>query len=607
MAASGFEEWKGHVVVCGLDGIGLRIVEQLRLVGVAVLVVDDEADRRLVEVLSGWGVPLLDADPRLTGTLERAGLDGARALVCVERTDLLTLETALLARELRPDLLVVVQLANPGVGRALVAVTGPGSVLDVAELTAPSLVEACLKRSTHGLDIGGEQFVAAELIAARDATLRNLYGDLAPVAVVGAGGDVTVCPGRDHSVVAGDRVTVLGTATDLERAGMSVPAASVRARREARDGVLRSARRIATVIAAEADTALRVCMLALVTLVATSSAVLLLAYRRPPTGAHLGAVDAVYFTVETVATVGFGDFSFAGQTRWLEVFGIVLIVVGATLVTTLFALLTNALVSRRIARSLGHFRVPGMRGHVIVAGFGSVGLRVVERLLADGQQVVVVERDEANRYLERARSLGVPVVVGDATVRETLESVNLSACRALAALTSDDLANIETGLAARDMLGDRFATVPVVLRLVDRPLARTVERAFGFHQVRSTSELAAPWFVGAALGLSIVATFSVERQPFLVARLSIDGRSGLVGLAMAELSARVRVVALRRGGMDHLEHPPRRGTRFAEGDEAFVIGPYEELLAVLVRNEPLGPESRDGTEPGGGRAADEVA
>ena len=83
-----------------------------------------------------------------------------------------------------------------------------------------------------------------------------------------------------------------------------------------------------------------------------------------------------------------------------------------TLVTTAFALFTNLLVSRRIEQSLGRRRVPGMAGHVVVVGLGSVGIRVVEGLLAEGRQVVVVEHDDSNRYLGRARALGVPVVIG---------------------------------------------------------------------------------------------------------------------------------------------------------------------------------------------------
>lgn len=129
--------WAGHVVVCGLHGVGLRIVERLHLAGVrVVVVVDDAPDPRLVRVVRGWGIPHLVGSSRLEETLLEAGVAAASALICVETDDLHTLETALLARELRPDLRVVVQLANPAVGRAMSEVTGPGSVLDVAALAA---------------------------------------------------------------------------------------------------------------------------------------------------------------------------------------------------------------------------------------------------------------------------------------------------------------------------------------------------------------------------------------------------------------------------------------------------------------------------------------
>jgi hypothetical protein len=214
----------------------------------------------------------------------------------------------------------------------------------------------------------------------------------------------------------------------------------------------------------------------------------------PGSGAHLGLLQSVYFTVETVATVGYGDLNFSGQSTWFVVFGIVLILLGVTLVSTAFALFTNFLVSRRIEQSLGRGKVPGMAGHVVVVGLGSVGIRVVEGLVAEGRKVVVVERDAGNRYLDRARALDVPVVIADATQRQTHASVNLGEAAAVAILTSADLTNIETGLAVRESLGERWDVVPVVLRVFDRDLARMMERNFGFRHVRSTSALAAPWF-----------------------------------------------------------------------------------------------------------------
>ena len=58
---------------------------------------------------------------------------------------------------------------------------------------------------------------------------------------------------------------------------------------------------------------------------------------------------------------------------------------------------------------------------------------------------------------------------------------------------------------------------------------------------------------------------------------------------MQDLSARTRVIALRRAkSPERLEHPPRRDTRFEARDEVFLLGPYEELLRVLRRDQNSG-------------------
>jgi Trk K+ transport system NAD-binding subunit len=579
----------GHVIVCGLRGAGLRTVEQLHLSGVPVVVVDDDQDLRLARVVQGWGVPHIHRSAHLGDGLTEAGLDHALAVICTDTDELATLEIALRVREVRPDVRLVVQLANPSVGRALERVTGSGSVLDVAALAAPSFVEACLGLRSHDLELGGERFAVVEVAVDDDKSLnptfRGHFGTLAPVAVMPSdGSEMAVCPGRDHPVSAGDRVAVLGTRAELERVGVDVPSASRAALPKV--PVLRKLRRrLAGVMQTNAKGLVFV-LAGVVALVVIATIVLHLSYVDTSTHAHLDLLESLYFTVETIATVGFGDYSFAAQGPWLQAFAVVFILVGVTLVTTAFALFTNVLVSRRIEQSLGRRRVPGMVGHVVVIGLGSVGIRVVEGLLARGQHVVVVEQDDSNRYLGRARALGVPVVVADATQRQTHTMVNLSDASAVAVLTSADLTNIETGLSVREALVDRWEEVPVVLRVFDRNLAHMMEQNFGFRHVRSTSALAAPWFVGAALGLDVLETFYVDQQPFLVARLRVAPGGGLEGLAMQDLSASTRVIALSRASAGgELEHPPRRGTRFAGGDEAYLLGPYEELLRVLRRDQ----------------------
>ena len=580
---------EGHVIVCGLRGVGLRTVEQLHQSGVAVVVVDDDPDLRRARIIEGWGVTHIHRSAQLGDGLAEAGLDRASAVICVETNELATLEIAMRVREARPDVRLVVQLANPSVGRALERVLGTGTVLDVAALAAPSFVEVCLRQPSHQVELGGERFAVVEVEVGADTaanhTFRSHFGTLAPVAVVpGDGSGIVCCPGRDHPVEAGDRVAVLGTTAELGRAGIEVGAGSGGTAGTV-STLLHARRRLAALRDANGQ-GLALVAASLLVLFVVAAAVIRMGYVVPATHRHLDLLTSAYFTVETVATVGYGDYAFAGQSAWFLVFGIVLIVLGVTLVSTAFALFTNLLVSRRIDQSLGRRRVPGMSGHTVVVGLGSVGIRVVEGLVAQGRAVVVIERDANNRYLDRARALRVPVVIADATQRQTHASVNLDEASAVAILTSADLTNIETGLAVRESLGDRWEDVPVVLRVFDRDLARMMERNFGFRHVRSTSALAAPWFVGAALGLDVLETFFVDQQPFLVGRLAIASGGGLQGLAMQDLSARTRVVALRRASGDGtLEHPPRRGTRFGGGDQAYLLGPYDELLDVLRRDQ----------------------
>jgi Trk K+ transport system NAD-binding subunit len=596
------QEMRDHVIVCGLQGVGLRIVEQLHLSGTPVLVVDDAADSRFAHLLEDWGVPHLHRSAYMGDALLEAGIEHALAVVCAEVREIHALETALRIREIRPDVRIVTQLANPSVARALERVSGRGSVLDVATLAGPSFVEACLGRNAHDIELGGVQFAVVQVDVAESeashATFRGHFGNLAPVAIMPADGSpMAQCPGRDHKVVAGDRVAVLGTEDELRLGGID-PTRTQKVPHRKVGFATRIARQVAVVMDAD-NKSLTFVLAGLFALVVISTFILRFTYQNKggPGPGHLGLLTAAYFTVETVATVGYGDFSFAAQSGGMKIFAIVLIALGVALVSTAFALFTNILVSRRIERSLGRRQVPGMAGHVVVIGLGAVGIAVVQGLIAEGQRVVVIERDDNNRFLAQARALGVPVVIADATQLQTHRMVNLDDAAAVAVLTSADLTNIETGLAIRESLGDRWEQVPVVLRVFDRDLARMMEQSFGFRHVRSTSALAAPWFVGAALGLHVLSTFYVDQQPFLVGRVNVAPEGGLQGLAMVDLGARTRVIALSRaaeGGQ--LEHPPRRGTRFAAGDEAYLLGPYEELLQVLRRDQPLPSTS----SPGGG-------
>jgi Trk K+ transport system NAD-binding subunit len=562
---------RSHIIVSGDDALATTIVEELNNAGVHIVKLTRPAE------------------------LANAGVAQARAVICAGNNDATNLEIALLARKANPDVRVVARLANDVLRTAMAADKRPGAILDVADLAAPSVVEACLAHTVHPFEAAGIKFVVSGAEAPRDATLRAIYGDLAPVAVIhgencAAPGEVEACPGRDLPVHAGDWTAMIGTADELAARGIKVPRPTATRSRRPR---LRRALDAARALRDDVNPMLFRALAAAATLLIGSTVLLRLAYQPHP---GMNWVDALYFSTETIATVGYGDFSFLHQPTWLRLFSIMLMFAGVTTTAVLVAFIADLLLSRRFAHSGGRQRARHLHNHVIVVGLGSFGSRVVADLTAAGYEVAVIERDENNRFLSVADDLDVPVIFGDATLRQTLESARVDRARAVAVLTQDDMVNIETGIVLREMLGPRVMPevvrpdVPIVLRIYDRALGAAVAQRFGFENVRSTVELAAPWFIGAAIGLQVLGTFWVGQRSFMVGGMHVAPGSELDGLQMFKLSTQTRVIAITRQDTP-VELHPRRDAWLRGGDTVYLVGPYRELLATLRKGQP--PQQTD--------------
>jgi Trk K+ transport system NAD-binding subunit len=568
----------GHVVVFGFHGVGRRVVRQLANAGQRVVVVDPDADPTEQEDLQRWGVRYLVGYGHSQDTLHAACVADALAVLCVTEDDVRNIRLALLVRDMSADVRIVVRMANASVGKALASVTQPGAVLSVAELASMSFVETAVQRTTHAITLGGTEFFVASLPSNATGTFGSLWGELAPIAVRPADGSSMVSgPDPERAVQPGDLVTLLGTTSAFRDAGLQ-PERDTSA---ATGPNLR--RRVKEALAAMSDAVdrpFRIAFMVLAALAVVSITVLTLGYEEPG-GHRMSVLDAVYFTSETIATVGFGDFYFRDQDTWLRIWAIVLILLGATLVALATALLTNALVSRRLAQSLGRQRVTGMEGHIVVIGLGAVGSRVATDLRDAGYEVAIIDGGEGQRFVPQMRAAGIPVLIGDATLPETQAAAGIHRAAGVAVLTSDDLVNIETGLAVRGVVGDR--PVPIALRVFSKNLARVIGTGLDAGIARSIAELASPWFVGAALGLDVLGTFYVGPALFVAVRLPVRAGGGLEGARIADLGTATGIVALQSQEAPALEFPPRPDTVLRAGDSVYLIGQYEDLIDLLQR------------------------
>lgn len=549
---------RDHIIVFGDDALARRIIDELN---------DDELS---VVVLQS------------PTALEAAGIGTAHAVIAAAADDSVNLEVALLARQASPTVRVVARLSNAVLHQAMNDGIGPGAVLDVADLAAPSVVEALLGRTAHTITAGGVDFVVASDTNSRNGTLREIYGRLAPVAVIRGDnapnpGEVIACPRLDDVVYPGDCTTIMGRAEELGSHGLQVAATTAgNMHRSPPVRAFDSARAFHDDVNPMFYRALAVAVTVLIT------ATLVLRFGYQPS---MGWVDALSFATETMTTVGYGEFDLLDQPLWLRLFGVLLMLSGIGLISVNVAFVADVLVSRRVARAADRQRISHLRGHVVVIGLGSFGVRVAGMLKDSGHAVTVIESNENNRYLSAAEELHIPVIVGDATVPATLAAARADRARAVAVLTEDDMVNIEVGLVLREMTGSAAESrTPIVLRIYDKALGAAVGHRLDFNHVRSTVDLATPWFIGAAMGLDVLGTFSVGQQSFMVGGVLVQSGSELDGTQIRELPVQIRVIAAQRGTVKP-ELYPRRDTRFQAGDTVYLVGPYHDLLTVLRKGQ----------------------
>ena len=166
--------------------------------------------------------------------------------------------------------------------------------------------------------------------------------------------------------------------------------------------------------------------------------------------------DAVYMVLLTVYTVGYGEVH-PISTPYLHAVTIATMVFGCTGMILVTSVLVQALTASQIQQLLGSNRVKSdierLKGHIIVCGFGRIGLMLAKDLAAGGVAFVILERGD-KRFAE-ARDLGYLALQGDATDETVLIAAGVGAgARILATVLPDDAANVFITLSARGLNPD---------------------------------------------------------------------------------------------------------------------------------------------------------
>ncbi len=208
---------------------------------------------------------------------------------------------------------------------------------------------------------------------------------------------------------------------------------------------------------------------------------------------HDGLANALYFSSRLLATVTDVPRSGSAAT-WFKLVSVVVTVIALVLVAVFTAALVRRLSRPRLTTLFGRRRAVA-RGHVLLVGFGQIGFRLAQELQHQQIPVIALDSDAEAPCVRLARRAGVPVAIGRGDDRETLELLGVRGCALVAAVTSDDLANVAIGLAASDVRRD----IPLVLRLGDGNVAAETESLLHLGHVCDIHELVARMLADALL------------------------------------------------------------------------------------------------------------
>ncbi len=289
-----------------------------------------------------------------------------------------------------------------------------------------------------------------------------------------------------------------------------------------------------------------------------------------------GFVDALYMTVTTLTTVGFGEIEPLGAGG--RVFTVSLIVIGMAAVFTLLAVLTGLVASGQLGRSLTRRtmgrRTDALKGHYVVCAFGRVGRSAVEELVSQGAEVVVVEVD-ASLEPELIEA-GVPYLLEDPTSEDVLQQAGISRARALVCAVDSDSVNVYITLLARALNPDLF----IIGRASSTESVDALRRA-GSDRVVSPYRLSGTRMAALALRpamLEFVDMVSVSPD-LRIEELVVGPRSSLAGATVRDACAPydgVMILAVRSPD-GTLAVPPRAETSLVSGDLLIVVGPIAAL------------------------------
>ncbi len=220
--------------------------------------------------------------------------------------------------------------------------------------------------------------------------------------------------------------------------------------------------------------------------------------------------EALYFTVVTFTTLGYGDI--LPMTDTGRLFSVSLVLVGAGSFLTAATMLVGPLIENRLKgvfHIMGKMKTRRLKGHIIVCGLSEVGMKIISELISLGETVVVIEKDE-KALGSLVEKKAIPLL-GDASDDDVLLQASIGTARTLVASSDDDAMNAFVILQAKDLKNRGMCKK---LRII--ALAKSEDEFTKFRQAGADFT-----FAPASIGGKLMARAAMAKSPKQLAVLKI--------------------------------------------------------------------------------------
>ena len=289
-------------------------------------------------------------------------------------------------------------------------------------------------------------------------------------------------------------------------------------------------------------------------------------------------LEALYMTVITLSTVGFGEVRELDDQGRL--FAIILIVLGVSLGAFTASVIGQMVLEGHLRELYGRRRmqkkISKLAGHYILAGYGRVGRRVAREFQRRGAPFVVIENED--KALEEAAEDEVMFVDGSATDDDVLRQAGIDRARTLISTLPDEAQNVYITLTARYMNKD----VNIIARADVEEGERKLMRA-GANHVISPHVLGGQRMAMAAIRPNVVDFMhmtSLGEGGLSIEEVVIPANCRFEGKTLVDSGIKqefgVTIIGIKEPDKQ-MNIAPGPNTVLDEGDVLVLIGPHEGL------------------------------